>query len=67
MRELITICNVLCIYNFSSLYDLIARIISKLCDLNVLKSNILHEDIHDTEIELLNKNVEILVIIMLEV
>lgn len=46
-----TICNVLSIVIMGSSNDLTARIISNLCDLNELKSNNLHEDTSDVEID----------------
>lgn len=53
MTELITICNVLCTDNSDFLHDSTA-----LYELNVLKSNILHEDISNTDMELLNESTE---------
>lgn len=49
LNELITICNVLCINNLDSLEDLTTRIFFRLCDLSVLKSNILRNNNSDTE------------------
>lgn len=58
LNELITICNVLCINNLDSLEDLTTRIFFRLCDLSVLKSNILRINNSDTETDLLNANLE---------
>lgn len=55
VNGLITICDVLCIDN-SGYFDKIAtRIISCLCDLNVLNLNIVHKKDSDTNNEILNE------------
>lgn len=50
-RWFVNICNVLWNDNAGFLYDLIARIIYKLCDSSVLESNISQEDNDNSDIE----------------
>lgn len=55
---MITICNVICIDNAGSVDKLAVRIIFNICDLSILKPNILHIDNSDNDTETLNGSVE---------